>query len=94
MAQRVLSTDVARAAIQQMQQIISSDFEHTVQRLTTQGQTLSDPNVWDGPLAAQFRHDVWPKIDSSLKTTREGLDELRAKLQSINQDIMTAGGGG
>lgn len=54
---------------------------------------LSDPNVWDGPLAETFRNGTWPETKSALDTAKEQLEELRAQLDRISQDIFTAGGG-
>ena len=55
MSERVLSTDTAKQAISQMQTIINGGFQEQIQQLNRQGEVLSDPNNWDGPLASQFR---------------------------------------
>ena len=93
MATRVLSTDQAKAAIQQMQSIVNGGLADQIRLLDTQGQTLSDSNVWDGPLASQFRGEVWPQTKSSLDRVQQALEELRAQVDRINADIMRAGGG-
>ena len=51
---RVLSTEQAKAAIGQVQSIINGGFTDQISALDAQGRVLSDPNIWDGPLAAQF----------------------------------------
>ena len=52
MSERVLSTDTAKQAISQMQTIINGGFQEQIQQLNRQGEVLSDPNNWDGPLAS------------------------------------------
>jgi len=91
MSERVLSTGEAKQAITKMQQIINGPLMEQIDALNREGQTLSDPNVWDGRLAQQFRNE-WPQTHSTLLKTKEALEELRANSQRINQDIMTAGG--
>ena len=49
---RVLSTEQAKTAIQQMQAIINGGFTDQISQLDSQGRTLSDPNVWDGNRAS------------------------------------------
>lgn len=93
MATRVLATDQARNAITQMQSIVNGGLQDQVNNLNTQGTTLSDPNVWDGPTAIDFRTNVWPNVSKSLTDTLSALDELRGKLDTVTKNIMTAGGG-
>ncbi|HEV7805723.1 MAG TPA: hypothetical protein VGO80_07895 [Solirubrobacteraceae bacterium] len=64
-----------------------------IERLDREGKTLSDPNVWDGPLAQQFRDQTWPETKSALEKAKQELDELRGQLQKISDNIMSAGGG-
>lgn len=52
---RVLSTDEAKEAIRQIQSIVNGGLTDQIQALDNQGQRLSAPDVWDGPLASQFR---------------------------------------
>ncbi|MCB9120421.1 MAG: hypothetical protein M9936_02500 [Caldilinea sp.] len=91
MSDRVLSTVTAKETITRMQQIISGPLMDQIQQLANLGQTLSDPNVWDGTLAIKFRGD-WPQTHQTLKQAQEALEQLRANSQQINQNIMTAGG--
>jgi uncharacterized protein YukE len=92
MSQRVLSTEAARAAIQKMQMILSGDLQGQIGQLEAQGETLSDPNVWDGPYAMQFRSE-WPQQRTALMDILNALDELRVSVQRVNENIMQAGGG-
>jgi len=91
MTDRVLSTETAKASIQQMQRIIGGPLIEQITALNKEGTTLSDRNVWDGRLAQEFRNR-WPEINSALLKTKQELEELRARVQQINDDIMTAGG--
>lgn len=93
MAPRVLSTEQAKTAIQQLQSIINGGFTDQITQMDAQGKTLSDPNVWDGPLAEKFRSSTWPETRSALDKAKQELEELRGQLNQISQNIMTAGGG-
>ena len=88
---RVLSSEEAKMAITQMQSIISGGLVEQIRSLDAQGQRLMDPNVWDGKLATDFRA-TWPETNKTLDTMVVQLEDLRTKIQSINADIMTAGG--
>ncbi len=92
MAGRVLSTDRAKASIQQVQAIINGGLAEQINKLDAQGKILSEPDVWDGPLAQQFRDQIWPETKSALDNAQRELEELRQQLQKISQNIMTAGG--
>ena len=93
MSSRVLSTEQAKSSISKMQSIINGGFADQISQLDAEGQTLSDPNVWDGPPAATFRGEIWPAKSAALKKAQQELEDLRNQLQSISQDIFTAGGG-
>jgi len=90
---RVLSTEEAKTAIRQIQSIVNGGFTDQISQLHSQGQILSDPNVWDGPLAAQFRGTTWPETKAALDKAKNELESLRAQLEQISQNIFTAGGG-
>jgi hypothetical protein len=90
---RVLSTEQAKQSIQQIQGIVNGGFTDQITALDNQGRILSDPNVWDGPLATSFRSSTWPETKAALDKARSELEELRNQLQKISQDIFTAGGG-
>jgi uncharacterized protein YukE len=91
MSDRVLSSSTGRQAIQKMQQIINGPLEQQITDLRREGQTLSDPSVWDGMLAQQFRGE-WPDILRGLQNAQQLLEDLRTKISRINDDIMRAGG--
>jgi hypothetical protein len=90
---RVLSTEQAKTAIQQIQAIINGGFTDQISQLDAQGRVLSDPNVWDGPLASQFRGSTWPETKAALDKARTELEQLRGQLNQISSNIFTAGGG-
>lgn len=93
MSGRVLSSEQAKTAITQVQSIINGGFTDQISQLDAQGKTLSDPNVWDGPLAEKFRSSTWPETKAALDKAKTELEELRTQLNQISQNIMTAGGG-
>lgn len=88
---RVLSTDQAKQSIQKMRQIINGPLLEQIDALNREGQTLSQPDIWDGRLAQKFRSD-WTETHNNLMKTKANLEELRANIEKINQNIMTAGG--
>jgi uncharacterized protein YukE len=90
---RVLSTEEAKTAIRQVQSIINGGLTDQISQLDTQGQKLSQPDVWDGPLAVTFRSSTWPETKSALDKAKQELDDLRSQLEKIAQNIFTAGGG-
>jgi len=90
---RVLSSEQAKTSIQQMQSIINGGLTDQISQLDAQGKQLSDPNVWDGPLAEKFRSGTWPETKAALEKARTELEELRGQLHQISTNIMSAGGG-
>ncbi|WP_159613731.1 pyrophosphorylase [Glutamicibacter sp. JC586] len=94
MPPRVLSTEEAKTAITQLQNIITGGFTDQIDALDSQGRILSDPNIWDGNLASQFRNDTWPETKAALDKARTELEELHQQLGKISQDIFSAGGNG
>jgi len=93
MATRVLSTEQAKTSIKKIQSIVNGGLADEIQKLDSEGKTLSQPDVWDGPLASQFRDQIWPETKAALEKAKQELDELRDQLDKISADIMRAGGG-
>jgi uncharacterized protein YukE len=93
MSSRVLSTDAAKAAIQQIQAIINGGLTEQISKLDSQGKVLSEPNNWDGPLAETFRNDTWPTTNSALQKAVTQLNDLHKQLNTIATNIFSAGGG-
>lgn len=76
-----------------MQSIINGGFTDQITQLDSQGKTLSDPGIWDGPLAEKFRGSTWPETRAALDKAKQELEQLRTQLHSISQNIFAAGGG-
>ena len=91
MADRVLSTAAAREAVKQLQNIIQGPFLDQITALDKQGDILSNPNEWDGKLAEDFR-TTWDDTHQKLMQAKESLEEMRANIQTIHDNIWTAGG--
>lgn len=90
---RVLTTEQAKQAITTLQGIINGGFTEQISQLDAQGRTLSNPNVWDGPLAQQFRDTTWPETKTALDKAKAELEQLQGQLTKISNNIFTAGGG-
>lgn len=91
MADRVLASQTAVQSVKRMQSIINGSLLDQIAALDAEGKTLSDPNVWDGNLAIQFRNE-WPTIDATLRRTKDQLEELRGQMEQIVNNILLAGG--
>jgi uncharacterized protein YukE len=89
---RVLTTPEAANAAKQMGVILNSGLASEIQKLDSQGKTLSDPNVWAGPHADTFRNQ-WPQINSTLVRLQGQLTQLQTAVKNVNADIAQAGGG-
>ncbi|CAN5640016.1 WXG100 family type VII secretion target [soil metagenome] len=87
----VLSSGTAREAITRLSTLINSGMVDQISQLDAQGQILSDPAVWDGVLAAEFRSN-WPDTKAALDRVVTELEELRSRVDQINANIMSAGG--
>ena len=92
MATRVLSSEQGKTSITRMQAILSNGLTEQIRALRSEGEILSDPNVWDGTLADDFRSNTWPQASNGLTACADALEALRARIQGINSDIMAAGG--
>ena len=88
---RVLSTATAREAITRFQSVVNGPLLQQINELHRQGQILSQPENWDGRLAGEFRSH-WTDTNQKLLTVQRTLEELRAQIAKINQNIMQAGG--
>lgn len=91
---RVLSTEEAKSAIRQIQTIVTGGLTDQISQLHAQGQKLSQPDVWDGALAATFRSSTWPETKAALDKAKQELDDLRGELEKISGNIFSAGGNG
>ena len=94
MSQRVLSTDRAKTAAQQMNSLLNGNLRSQLTALKQQGQTLCSPAVWDGPAAARFRSQLWPQVSPAVDAGLRQLTQLQQSSQAVIDDIMKAGGEG
>lgn len=92
MATRVLSSNEAKAAITTIKGLMAEGMAEHIKQLTAQGELLSDPNVWDGTRAEDFRSNTWPTAKTALNAAATQIAALSATIEGINNDIMTAGG--
>lgn len=92
MTVRVLSSEQGKTSITRIQTILSGGLAEQIAALKGEGQILSDPEVWDGMLASEFRSTTWPETSRALDRTSEAIEELRQRIAAINTDIMLAGG--
>lgn len=88
---RVVSTGEARESIKRFQDVVNGPLLDQINALDAEGKRLSDPNVWDGRLATEFR-GKWVETNRTLMNMKNSLEELRTQLNTINQNIMQAGG--
>lgn len=74
-----------------MQAILTGNLPADLERLRGYAKTLSNPDVWDGRAATEFRGDVWSTSNAALIELQSQLDQLRQKVDLITKDIMNAG---
>jgi hypothetical protein len=55
----------------------------TIHSLNQQGGILSEPKLWDGNLADDFRGNVWLACSRALAHAHTQLQELQRRLQTI-----------
>jgi hypothetical protein len=94
MTTRVLSTDEAKASIGRIKNILDEGLAAQIKALRSEGDILSQPDVWDGSLANQFRSDAWPAASTALGACQTALEALRGQVETITGDILAAGGNG
>ena len=93
MGQRVLATDTAKQAATKMQALLSGQITAEIKQVQTIGNQLSNPNSWDGPLAQKFRTSEWPGQTRALQSAVTTLEQLSKQMETVVQNILTAGGG-
>ncbi|MEV6055641.1 hypothetical protein [Streptomyces sp. NPDC052107] len=89
---RVTSSDLAHQEAGKMMALINNQLPGLISQLNSHGQTLSDPNHWDGPLAQRFRAEVWPQAKGDLDKMKASLEHLQQQVQKILTNISHAGG--
>lgn len=88
---RVLSSDEANASIARFASILNGGLTDEISRLESEGRVLSQPEVWDGPTAANFR-SIWADTSRNLNAVLGNLEQLRNHVQVTNTNIHSAGG--
>jgi|AntRauTorckE6833_2_1112554.scaffolds.fasta_scaffold239757_1 uncharacterized protein YukE len=89
---RVVTSDEAVALIGKLQLDIGTVNEALEAMLRT-GNELASPQVWEGTAANQFRDTEWAQTRTWATNSVTQLNELRTTIDTINQNIMSAGGG-
>lgn len=92
MSMRVLAGPDAIEQANRMRQTIESGLDAQLADLDAAAGRLSDPNVWDGPHAVQFR-SLWADMAPRLRQSQSDLVELRTWASSVADSILAAGGG-
>ena len=93
MSMRVLAGPEAIEQANRMRSTIEGGLDAQLAALEQAAGRLSDPNVWDGPHAVQFR-GVWGDVAPRLEQARVDLADLRSRIDAICGEILLAGGGG
>ncbi len=91
MSDRVLASQTAVTSVRKLQQLITGPLLQEIENLNREGQVLSQPNVWDGRLAEEFRSN-WPQTYNALKKAQQELEQLRSNIDRITTNILQAGG--
>ena len=73
-------------AIDKMKRVIDGDLLNNIQTLAQEGNTLSEPGVWQGKAANRFRGE-WPEIEGNLRRIREQLLELQTRINNTHINI-------
>lgn len=91
MTMRVLAGPEAVEQANRMRQTIESGLDAQLAQLESAASRLSDPNVWDGPHAVQFR-GIWGDVGPRLRQAQADLAQLRTWVDSVATSILAAGG--
>ena len=91
MSQRVLASQEATEKADVMRRVIEQGLVEQLSTLNQAATRLSDPNVWDGPHAVQFR-GLWADVAPRLRQAQGDLVQLRTWAQNVADSILAAGG--
>jgi hypothetical protein len=89
---RVLATQAALRAATDLEGKLGSLSSASQQALAL-GQTLSDPDAWDGPEAARFRGE-WQRTGGALRQVLLHVEGLQPSTRKVIGDILAAGSEG
>ena len=79
----MLATPESAAAIGQIESSRNSGLTGTIHSLNQQGGILSEPKLWDGNLADDFRDNVWLACSRALAHAHTQLQEPQRRLKTI-----------
>lgn len=88
---KVLVTPEAQQASTQLQAKVN-ELLGLINGINSQGQVLSDPMIWDGAYAAQFRSQ-WPEYHNAMLNIQQQIQELQQFANQVQANIEGAGGG-
>ena len=91
MSMRVLAGPEAIEQANRMRQTIESGLDTQLAALEAAAGRLSDPNVWDGPHAVQFR-GLWSEVAPRLRQSQADRAQLRSWVHAVADSILVAGG--
>lgn len=92
MSMRVLAGPEAIESANRMRQTIEGGLDAELSALESAANRLSEPNVWDGPHAVQFR-SMWADMAPRLRQSQADLAQLRNWVHAVADSILAAGGG-
>ena len=93
MSRRVLTTQEARATVEQMVKVLESDVPALTERLVALSRRLTSDEMWSGGHAFRFL-DTWEGVTSDLVRTRQAAYDLARHARQVNERIWAAGEGG
>lgn len=94
MAPRVIASELARRAAQELGKIVEGDLSQSLIKLREVGQILSNPQHWDSQFAREFRSRQWPEVNRAINAHTQELMKLHTSAQKVIQDILSAGNDG
>ena len=93
MSDRVLATQAAlKTAVDVRAKV--RDLQAAAQQVMVLSDQLASPEVWDGPLAVQFRQVQWPHARTSLQAGVKTLESVRSSAETVIREILVAGSRG
>ena len=87
---RTVTTPAAQVAAAQMGVELPA-LAATTTTLLGQGDTLANPENWEGPRAEIFRKQVWPDVAATLARLKQDMTELAETIAEVNRRTAEAG---
>lgn len=81
-----VSVEAARRMSREIQ-----DLDTAMRRLIRTATVDLSRRHWEGGAATEFRSQLWPDVERSLKDSQEELRTLQRAVQRVLSDILTAG---